>query len=264
LRRRVSFLEQILSSRREAVSQLRGSSPADGPPVRDFRGSLAAGGMSVIAEIKRASPSKGDLDPSLDPVEVARAYERGGARALSVLTEPQFFKGSPEDLVAARSATTLPVLWKDFLIDPVQVSHARSFGADAVLLIVRIVSDEMLQTLLSDIGDRSMCALVEVFDERDLERALTAGADVIGVNHRDLETFEDDTTATKRLRPLVPEDVVLVAESAIATRADVEELEAIGVDAILVGEALVRSADRATKIRELLGVQDAPPGAPSE
>lgn len=249
----MSFLDQILSSRREAVSRLRGSSPADGPPVRDFRGALAADGMSVIAEIKRASPSKGDLDLSLDPAGVARAYERGGARALSVLTEPEFFKGSAEDVVAARSATSLPVLWKDFVIDPVQLFHARSFGADAALVIVRILSDEMLGTLLSAIRDRSMCALVEVFDERDLERALSVGADVIGVNHRDLETFEDDTTATKRLRPLVPDHVVLVAESAISTRADVEELEAIGVDAILVGEALVRSGDPATKIRELLG-----------
>jgi indole-3-glycerol phosphate synthase len=122
-----------------------------------------------------------------------------------------------------------------------------------VLLIVRILSDEMLNTLLAEIGGRSMCALVEVFDERDLERALAAGADVVGVNHRDLETFEEDTTATKRLRPLVPDGVVLVAESGISMRADVEELEAIGVDAILVGEALIRAGDPAAKIRELIG-----------
>jgi indole-3-glycerol phosphate synthase len=253
LRGRVSFLERILSSRREAVSGLRGATADDGPPLRDFRGALAADGTSLIAEIKRASPSKGDLDPTLDPTTTARAYERGGARALSVLTEPEFFKGAPEDLVSARSATSLPVLWKDFVIDPVQVAHARSVGADAVLLIVRILSDEMLNTLLAEIGGRSMCALVEVFDERDLERALAAGADVVGVNHRDLETFEEDTTATKRLRPLVPDGVVLVAESGISMRADVDELEAIGVDAILVGEALIRAGDPAAKIRELIG-----------
>lgn len=232
---------------------MKGRSFDDGPPVRDFRSALDTDGVSLIAEIKRASPSRGDLNPSLDPADLARTYERGGARALSVLTEPEFFKGSADDLASARAATSLPTLWKDFVIDSVQVAYARSVGADAVLLIVRILSDDRLAELLREIRDRGMCALVEVFDERDLERALEAGADVIGVNHRDLETFEEDPTATKRLRPLIPDQVALVAESAISSRAGVEELEAIGVDAVLVGEALVGASDPAAKIRELLG-----------
>lgn len=232
---------------------MKGRSFDDGPPVRDFRSALDTDGVSLIAEIKRASPSRGDLNPSLDPADLARTCERGGARALSVLTEPEFFKGSADDLASARAATSLPTLWKDFVIDSVQVAYARSVGADAVLLIVRILSDDRLAELLREIRDRGMCALVEVFDERDLERALEAGADVIGVNHRDLETFEEDPTATKRLRPLIPDQVALVAESAISSRAGVEELEAIGVDAVLVGEALVGAPDPAAKIRELLG-----------
>lgn len=232
---------------------MKGRSFDDGPPVRDFRSALDTAGISLIAEIKRASPSRGDLNPSLDPADLARTYERGGARAISVLTEPEFFKGSADDLASARAATSLPTLWKDFVIDSVQVAYARSVGADAVLLIVRILSDDRFAELLREIRDRGMCPLVEVFDERDLERALEAGADVIGVNHRDLETFEEDPTATKRLRPLIPDQVALVAESAISSRAGVEELEAIGVDAVLVGEALVGAPDSAAKIRELLG-----------
>lgn len=247
----MTFLEEILESRRRAVDKLDRSSLAPGPPVRDFHAALAASGMSLIAEIKRASPSRGDLDADLDPPALASAYERGGARALSVLVEPEFFKGSAGDLTSARAATSLPVLCKDFVIDGVQVDAARSAGADAVLVIVRILGSE-LKDLIARIDDLGMTALVEVFDERDLDRALEADASVIGVNHRDLETFEEDPTATKRLRPLVPGGVV-VAESAISTRADVADLEAIGVDAVLVGEALVRSPDPAAKIRELLG-----------
>jgi len=247
----LTFLEEILESRRRAVDKLDRSSLAPGPPVRDFHAALAASGMSLIAEIKRASPSRGDLDADLDPPALASAYERGGARALSVLVEPEFFKGSAGDLTSARAATSLPVLCKDFVIDGVQVDAARSAGADAVLVIVRILGSE-LKDLIARIDDLGMTALVEVFDERDLDRALEADASVIGVNHRDLETFEEDPTATKRLRPLVPGGVV-VAESAISTRADVADLEAIGVDAVLVGEALVRSPDPAAKIRELLG-----------
>ncbi|MFN2613541.1 MAG: indole-3-glycerol phosphate synthase TrpC [Actinomycetota bacterium] len=250
----LTFLEQILTSRREAVERLKRSSFPVGPPIRDFRGALGAEGISLIAEIKRASPSRGDLNADLDPATLAKAYEDGGARALSILMEPEFFKGSADDLIAARGAGhQLPVLWKDFVIDSAQVDAARSAGADAVLVIVRILKDTELNDLVERVHATAMCALVEVFDERDLERALRAGATVIGVNHRDLETFEEDPTATKRLRPLVPDDVVLVAESAISSRSDVAELEAIGVDAVLVGETLVTAGDPEAKIRELLG-----------
>ena len=249
----MTFLERILTARREAVERDMSLPGTELSPVRDFRGALAAPGMSLIGEIKRASPSRGDLNPLLDPAALASAYEKGGARAVSVLVEPEFFKGSEDDLRRAHEATQIPVLWKDFVISPAQVIRARYVGADAILVIVRILDDTTLLMILRLAGELELCPLVEVFDETDLERALAAGADVVGVNHRDLETFEEDTTATKRLRPLVPDGVVVVAESAISSRADVADLEAIGVDAILVGEALVRSGDPAGKIRELLG-----------
>jgi indole-3-glycerol phosphate synthase len=262
----MSFLERIVTARRRAVEELKrdapisSGAPANAPTPRAFRAALLADGMSIIGEIKRRSPSKGDLNPDLDPVALARAYERGGARCLSVLTEPEFFSGSIGDLSLARSATTLPTLYKDFVLDPVQVLDARRAGADAVLLIVRMLSDpradpraDLLADLVAEVKRWGMCPLVEIFDEADLERALEAGADVVGVNHRDLETFEEDPSATKRLRPLVPDDVVLVAESAISTRADIEALEDIGVRAALVGEAFVTAADPEAKVRELLG-----------
>lgn len=250
----MSFLDKIVASRSAAVTDLkqRGFDATAPGPVRDFKAALVAPGMSIIAEIKRRSPSKGDLNPSLDPASMAKSYQAGGARAVSVLTEPEFFDGSPEDLEAARSAIDLPVLWKDFVLDPVQIAFARSCGADAVLLIVRMTPDT-LDELIREAKDVGVTALVEIFDESDLERALEAGAEVVGVNHRDLSTFEEDPTATKRLRPLVPDDVVLVAESAISTRSDIEALESIGVGAALIGEAIVTSTDPVAKISELLG-----------
>jgi len=253
-----SFLDSILASRGKAVERYRRSievfedAARNAPPNRSFRRALDADGISLIAEVKRRSPSKGDLDVDLDPATLASAYERGGARALSVLTEPEFFAGSEQDLVRAREATSLPTLWKDFVLDRSQVVAACATGADAVLLIVRILGDA-LPDLVQEARRWNLCPLVEIFDERDLEAALDADADVVGVTARDLETFEEDPTATKRLRPLVPDGVLVVAESAISTRADVEALEGIGVDAILVGEALVTSGDPEAKVRELLG-----------
>jgi indole-3-glycerol phosphate synthase len=253
-----SFLEQILSGRRRAVEALQPALATleerarNVPTSRDFAGALRREGMSIITEIKRRSPSKGELKSDLDPAELARAYERGGAHAISVLTEPDFFDGSGADLTSAREATRLPVLWKDFILDRAQIVDACVRGADAILLIVRILGED-LGDLVAESRRWGLTALVEVFDEGDVERALDAGADVIGVNHRDLETFDEDPTATARLRPLIPDEVVVVGESGISERSDVQALEAIGVDAILVGEALVRSADPAAKIQELLG-----------
>jgi len=247
----MTFLERIVASRRAAIEGLE-PTLRDAPPPRDFRGALAAPGMSLIAEIKRRSPSKGDLNPSLDPAVLAKSYETAGARAISVLCEPEFFGGSSGDLVAARDVTSIPLLWKDFILDEVQLVEARSKGADAALLIVRMLGDE-LGSLVTACRELGLCPLVEIFDENDLDRALAAGADVVGVNHRDLETFEEDPTATRRLRPLVPDDVILVAESAISTRADVAALEDIGVFSILVGEAIVTASDPEAKIRSLLG-----------
>jgi indole-3-glycerol phosphate synthase len=256
-----SFLPRILEARRARVEadraqlgidELRREAELRGEP-RGFEEALRAPGMSLIAEFKRASPSRGDLAPHLDPAVQAVAYEEGGARALSVLTESEFFKGSPQDLVRTREATQLPVLWKDFVLDPYQVVQARSFAADAVLVIVRILDDERLAELLAETDALGMTALVEVFDEADLRRALEAGARVVGVNHRDLETFEEDPQATMRLRKGIPPGVVTVAESAIWMREDVEAYGSIGVDAVLVGEALVRAPDPSVKVRELLG-----------
>lgn len=254
----MSFLERIVAARRRVVEELEDSADAwdnaarAQTPPRDFRAALAADGMSLVAEIKRRSPSRSDLAPGLDPAMLAASYERGGARAVSVLTEPEFFGGSPDDLDAARHAATVPVLWKDFVLDPVQIDQARAVGADAVLLIVRMTPSE-LPSLIAEARSWGMCPLVEIFDEDDLEMALDAGADVVGVNHRDLETFEEDPTATSRLRKLVPDDVVLVAESAIRTRDDVIALQDIGVHAMLVGEAIVTASDPEAKVRELLG-----------
>ena len=253
-----SFLERILESRGRTAERYRRSidvyedAARNAPPNRDFRRALSGDGMSLIGEIKRRSPSKGDLSTELDPADLAAAYERGGASALSVLTEPEFFGGSEQDLVRARDATQLPALWKDFVIDRSQVVAACATGADAVLLIVRILGPRLTE-LVDEARRWNLCPLVEIFDENDLKLALDANADVVGVNHRDLETFEEDATATARLRPLVPDGVLVVAESAISTRADVEALEGIDVDAILVGEALVRSRDPEAKVRELLG-----------
>jgi indole-3-glycerol phosphate synthase len=253
-----NFLEQIVTARRAAVERAQSQIDAlesiarEAAPSRGFRQALVGPGVSLICEIKRRSPSKGDLNPGLDPATIARAYERGGARALSVLTEPNFFGGSTEDLIAARDATLLPVLWKDFVLDRAQVVEACANGADAILLIVRILGDE-LPALIDECKRWGLCPVVEVFDERDLERALDADAEVIGVNHRDLETFEEDPTATTRLRPLVPNGVVLIAASAISTRGDIEALEEIGVDAALIAEAIVTAADPEAKVRELAG-----------
>lgn len=254
----MTFLERILASRRGAVEEYKRTigeleeAARTAPPNRDFARALRGDGMALIAEVKRRSPSKGDLNVGLDPAELARSYERGGAHALSVLTEPDFFAGSIDDLVRAREATALPVLQKDFIIDRSQVVAACARGADAVLLIVRILGNE-LASLVDEARRWNLCPLVEIFDERDLEAAMDAGADVIGVNHRDHETIEEDPTATARLRPLVPDGVLVVAESAITSRGDVEALEEIAVDAILVGEAFVTADDPEAKVREFLG-----------
>ncbi len=254
----MSFLERIVTARRKVVDELEDAADVwddaarRQPPPRDFRGALGAPGMSLIAEIKRRSPSKGDLNPGLDAASMAASYERGGARAISVLTEPEFFAGSAEDLDAARRAVAAPVLWKDFVLDPVQIDQARAFGADAILLIVRMTPAE-LPLLVAEARSWGMCPLVEACDEDDLERALAAGADVVGVTNRNLETFEEDPTTTARLRKLVPDDVVFVAESAMRTREDVAAMEDLGADAVLIGEAIVTAPDPEAKIRELLG-----------
>jgi indole-3-glycerol phosphate synthase len=255
----MSFLDDLLGSTRARIAEAKAVLTEDAleqriasvARPRGFSAALRGSDVAVIAEIKRATPSKGPLDLDLDAGLAAEAYRRGGAAALSVLTEPEFFEGSLQDLEIAASVG-LPVLRKDFVLDPIQILEARAAGADAVLLIARIVGRE-LEDLVAQVGALGMDALVEVYDEGDLERAVDAGAKLVGVNHRDLETFEVDPQRTLKLAPLVPDDVTLVALSGVFERAEVVELGRAGASAVLVGEALVRSADPEAKLRELLG-----------
>jgi indole-3-glycerol phosphate synthase len=223
------------------------------PPTRGFVGALwSAGPVALVAEVKRASPSAGQIAET-DPGAQARAYEAAGAAAVSVLTEAQHFDGSLADLRAVHLATSLPVLRKDFLVHPAQLIEARVGGADAVLLIVAALSDPELDAMLAAAEDLGLGALVEVHSEQDLERALATSAKVIGVNARDLETLEVDVDRALALLGRVPADRIAVAESGISEREHVERVVAAGARAVLVGEALMRATDPGAKLRELLG-----------
>ena len=222
-----------------------------GRPVRPFRAALSAPGIGVIAEIKRRSPSKGELAPDLVPAVLAKAYAEGGADCLSVLTDVEFFGGSADDLDEARAACDLPVLRKDFTVSEADVYDARAMGADAVLLIVAALSQAELSVLRLLAHELDMAALIEVHDDEELERALDAGAKLVGVNQRDLRTFEVDTARAERLAAAMPPGVVKVAESGIRDAADVARLAAAGYDAVLVGETLVTSPDPAQAVRML-------------
>jgi len=226
------------------------------PAPRPFAARLAVvtgAELAVIAEVKRRSPSKGALDADLDPAQVAADYEAGGAACASVLTDAEFFAGSPQDLRAARAACTLPVLRKDFTVCAADVCDARLMGADAVLLIVAALSDEELISFLSLAQELLLDALVEVHDEAELERALDAGAELVGVNQRDLTTFSVDEGVAARLVELIPPEVVAVAESGIRDGDDVARLADVGYQAVLVGESLVRAPDRQSAVRALSG-----------
>lgn len=239
-----------IAARQAAASldEMRGRAQAAPPPrVLDFSAS-----MSLIAEVKRRSPSKGEFVSTLDPAGQAQAYQRGGAAVISVLTDNRFFGGSFEDLAAVRDAVTLPVLCKDFILSPYQVYEARARGADLLLLIVKALDDTALRELQTLARDLQMTPLVEVHDQHDLARAIAAGATLIGINNRDLADFSVDLLTTEYLAPLIPDDATIVSESGIAGRADVERVARAGARVVLVGETLMRSADPAAMIRELL------------
>ncbi len=227
------------------------------PAPRGLRAALAArvaaGGAAVIAEIKRASPSKGLLREDFRPGDLAASYRRGGATALSVLTDEDFFQGADRHLQEAREAGPLPVLRKDFLIDPYQVYESRALGADAVLLIVAALGDDRLFELHRLAGRLGMDVLVEVHDGDELERALRLDADLVGINNRDLRSFETDLETTLALRPRVPETSLLVTESGIGTPEEVALMRDAGVHAFLVGETFMRAADPGEKLAELFG-----------
>jgi indole-3-glycerol phosphate synthase len=259
-----TILDEIVDWKRQEVAQRKQalrladvqSSVPHAPPARDMYAALRAPGVSLIAEVKRASPSKGLLRPELHPEVLARQYERAGASAISVLTDERYFQGSLDDLRAARGAIGLPALRKDFVIDAYQVYEARAAGADAILLIAAVLEDDELASLYRLARELGMSALVEVHDLDELERALRISPRIVGVNNRDLRTFEVDLQTTARLRAHVPPEVVLVAESGVHCRQDVERLAEMGADAMLVGESLVRADDPGPKIAELLGRED--------
>ena len=256
-----TFLETVVERTQADVARRRRETPAaelearlgPAPRGRPFSEALIDEGISLIAEMKRASPSQGPIRPAASVADVVRAYQSAGARAVSVLTEPTHFGGSLDDLVEARAACDLPLLRKDFVVDEYQVLEARAAGADAVLLIVAALGRERLPELMAAASDLGMDSLVEVHDEDEVEVAVEAGAEVIGINNRDLHSLDVDPGTTFRLLADVPAGTVVVAESGITERGHVAELEDAGVDAILVGDALMRADDPATAIRELLG-----------
>ena len=258
-----TFLDRIVADKREELEATRLRVPFDelkarlpeAPPVRPFGEALKGNTVRLIAEVKKASPSRGLLRADFDPVALATAYAAAGAAAVSVLTDEKHFQGSLAHLAAICAALPdgPPLLRKDFLFDHYQLYEARVHGADAVLLIAAVLNPALLAQLIGLAGALEMDALVEVHDEMELERALMASARIVGVNNRDLRTFEVDLATTERLRPLVPPEVTLVAESGVFTRADIERLRALPVDAVLIGEALVTAPDPAAKIRELMG-----------
>ena len=255
----MNVLDRIVGDTREEVSRRREQVPltrleaalAERPEGRPFQEALARPGVSVIAEHKRRSPSAGQLREGASVTEIVQAYERGGATALSVLTEPFHFGGSLEDLREARTATSLPILRKDFIVDPYQLYESAAAGADAILLIVAALEPQDLDALLQEARALDLDALVEVHDERELEVALEVEADVLGINNRDLEDFSVDIERTFELLSDVPAGKTVVSESGFTHRDQLDELERVGVDAVLIGETLMRAPDVEAVVREL-------------
>jgi indole-3-glycerol phosphate synthase len=255
----MGMIEELVEAARTGVERRRAQVPLEDlglrlperPEQRPFGEALTRPGLSVIAEFKRRSPSAGEISDGAAPAEIARAYEQGGAAALSVLTNEAHFGGTLADLTEARRACELPVLQKDFIVDRYQLYEAALAGADAVLLIVAALDREDLRSLHSEARGLDLDCVVEVHQESELETALTVDADVIGINNRNLDDFKVDVQTTFELMPDVPAGKTVVSESGISDRATLEELERVGVDAVLIGEALMRADDPAAALREL-------------
>lgn len=256
------ILSRIVAHKQTEVAAAKAARPAAelqrqlvaAPHVRDFVAALrAAPGIGLIAEVKKASPSAGIIRADFEPVLVAQTYEASGAACLSVLTDEKFFQGHLDYLRAVRQAVSIPVLRKDFVIDPYQVLEARVAGADAVLLIAECLDEATLNELYAVIVSYGMTALIEIYEPSNLDRVLALHPPLVGVNNRDLRSFVTDLDQTLRIQPRVPTGTLLVSESGIRTRADVDRLKSHGVGAILVGETLMRSADIGAAVKELLG-----------
>ena len=259
-----SVLDEICAARRETVARRKQQVPLEvlreripSTPPRGFeralRATVARGDLALIAELKKASPSRGLIRPIFDPASLAMAYAAGGATCLSVLTEEHYFRGADRYLQEARTAVTLPCLRKDFMLEPYQLFEARAIGADCILLIMAALEDDAAAAMLAVATDLGMDALVEIHDEPELERALALGARLIGINNRNLKTLAVDLATTERLAPLVPADLLLIAESGLHAHDDLERLAAAGARCFLVGEALMRQDDVRSATAALLG-----------
>ncbi len=260
-------LVEICARKREDVAARKATRPLAAvedaaraaAPTRGFRAALAAkaesGNLGLIAEIKKASPSAGLIRADFDPPALARAYAAGGAACLSVLTDAPYFQGRDQDLMAARGAVTLPVLRKDFMVDPYQIPESRAMGADCVLLILAALDDGLAAELAASAGEWDCDALVEVHDEAELERAARLDTGLIGINNRDLKTLKTDLAVTERLAPLAPDNAVLVCESGISGPEDVTRMAAAGPRCFLIGESLMRAPDAATAARAMLAAE---------
>ncbi|OGN96754.1 MAG: indole-3-glycerol phosphate synthase [Chloroflexi bacterium RBG_13_51_36] len=254
------MLDKIVAQKREEVERRKRAAPmtylleriARQRPVLDLALALKGGRMRLIAEVKQASPSRGVLSRNFDPIELSRTYAEGGAAAISVLTEANYFMGSNEHLAAIKELVGLPLLRKDFIFDPYQMYESRAYGADALLLIAAVLSEKQLNDLVSLSHSLGLRCLVEAHNEGEVERAVLSEAEIIGINNRDLNTFAVDINTTRRLRPLVPKGKIVVSESGIKSRSDMQKLAEWGVDAVLIGEALVTAGDVRARMKDLL------------
>ena len=255
------ILDQIVAAKRQEVASLKESTPLaklqeainNLPPTRAFRQAISHRPCAIIAEVKKSSPSKGRIREQFDPVQIASLYQEHGAQAVSVLTDEQFFEGKGDSLAAIKKAIALPLLRKDFIIDPYQIYETRILGADALLLIAAILEQGQLREYIRLAGHLGLAPLVEIHTKQELAKALAAGAEIIGINNRDLKTFSTDLKRTLELAPMIPKGKIVVAESGISSRKDIELLMGAGVQCFLIGEALMRANDIGEKLGKLLG-----------